>query len=179
VKRAFFCLCAGVFLMLSGCSPSMEAGAPPAARPITEDAVGYFCSMDLMEHEGPKGQIFIRGQADPLWFSTIRQTLAYTLLPDSPKGLDAIYVTDMGVATDLRQPGPETWIDARRAYYVAESRQIGGMGGEDPLPFGTREQAETFVDTHGGHIFAYEDIPEDYILHYEARQAERAAGGPS
>ncbi len=180
MKRTLYLLLgAGVLALSAACSPQPGSRTPPTARPITEDSVGYFCSMDLLEHEGPKGQIFVRGQADPLWFSTIRQTLAYTLLPDSPKGLDAIYVTDMGKASDLRHPGPDTWIDARSAVYVTHSRQVGGMGSEDPLPFGKLEDAKAFAAIHGGQVLAYKDIPEDYILHYDAGLPGADQTGPS
>lgn len=156
-----------LFAVLAGCSSQNDPASTPDPLPITADAVGHYCAMDLIEHDGPKGQIFVRGRTDPLWFSTIRQTLAYTIMPDSPRGLDAIYVTDMAIVQNMRQPEPESWMDARQAYYVTESKLPGGMGGEDPLPFSDRGKAEAFIDEFGGKILTFDEIPEDYILHYD------------
>jgi copper chaperone NosL len=50
--------------------------------------------MTLGEHPGPKGQIFVRDRAEPYWFATVRETVAFTLLPEMPKGIVAIYVSD-------------------------------------------------------------------------------------
>lgn len=160
-------LVSAVFVALAGCSSQDDPANKPEPWPITADAVGHYCSMDLIEHDGPKGQVFIRGRADPLWFSTIRQVLAYTIMPDSPRGLDAIYVTDMAIVKNMRQPEPESWMDAREAYYVTESKLPGGMGGEDPLPFSDREKAEAFISEYGGKILMFDEIPEEYILHYD------------
>ncbi len=88
-------------------------------------------------------------------------------MPDSPRGLDAIYVTDMAIVKNMRQPEPESWMDARDAYFVTESKLPGGMGGEDPLPFSDRTKAEEFVADYGGKILTFSEIPEDYILHYD------------
>jgi len=156
-----------ILVALAGCTSQSEPENKPSPQAITIESVGHFCSMDLIEHDGPKGQIFVKGRPDPLWFSTIRQTLAYTVLPDSPKGLDAIYVTDMAIVKNMRQPEMESWMNARDAYYVTESKFSGGMGGEDPLPFSDRSKAEEFATRHGGQILKFNEISEDYILHYD------------
>lgn len=154
-------------VFLAGCSGNAEESVPPAPQEITQDSVGHFCGMDLIEHNGPKGQVFVKGSELPLWFSTIRQVMAYTILPDSPKGLSAIYVTDMSKVQNLSQPEPGTWMKAVDAYYVTESRQEGGMGGEDPLPFSDEAQALAFILEHGGRIQRFGEMSEDYILHYD------------
>lgn len=156
-----------LLVALAACTSQNEPAEKPDPQAITAESVGHFCSMDLVEHDGPKGQIFIRGKTDPLWFSTIRQTLAYTILPDSPKGLDAIYVTDMAIVKDMRQPEAESWMNARDAYFVTESKMAGGMGGEDPLPFSDRRKAEEFAAKYGGTILKFSEISEDYILYYD------------
>jgi hypothetical protein len=69
----------------------------------------------VLDHPGPNGQIFIKGQAEPVWFASVRDTVAFTLLPEEPKDVTAIYVNDMasqGLATsgggelDRRALGP-------------------------------------------------------------------------
>lgn len=154
-------------VFLAGCSGNAEESVPPPPQEITLDSVGHFCGMDLIEHDGPKGQIFVKGSQQPLWFSTIRQVMAYSILPDSPKGLSAIYVTDMSKAQNLHQPEDGSWMKAVDAYYVTESRYQGGMGGEDPLPFSEETQALAFIQEHGGRIQRFGEMSEDYILHYD------------
>lgn len=136
------------------------------------DAVGHYCGMNLIEHPGPKGQIYVHGRDAPVWFTDIKQVFAYTLLPEEPKGISAIYVHDMSKAKDWSQPEANSWIDARQAFYVIESKFIGGMGAEDALPFGDKAKADEFVKEHGGRVVGFEDMPENYILHHdEAAQA--------
>jgi thiamine biosynthesis lipoprotein len=102
-RRTFLMMAASV---LAGCDDKPNADAPPP-RPIALDAVGQFCGMTLAEHPGPKGQIFVRGRTEPYWFATVRETIAFTLLPEMPKGTLAIYVSDMARSKDLDQP--EVW----------------------------------------------------------------------
>ena len=104
-------------LALSACS-KQENTPPPAPQQISDSAVGHYCSMNLTEHNGPKAQIFLNGKPDkPVWFSTIKQMFGYTKLPEEPKGIHAIYVTDMGKVKDWEKPNADAeWIDAKKAY---------------------------------------------------------------
>ncbi|MBV7483247.1 nitrous oxide reductase accessory protein NosL [Bordetella sp. BOR01] len=158
---------AGAMLLatLAACGgDERHAAAPPAPQIVTAEAVGHYCGMALNEHTGPKGQIFLTGRDTPVWFSTIKQVFAYTVLPEEPKTISAIYVNDMAGAERGQQPDPAAWIDARRAYYVIESRYIGGMGAEDAMPFAQLAQAEAFAQIHGGRIAAFNEVPESYIF---------------
>ena len=86
-------------LGLSGCGDDSGAAVPPAPLEPGADASGHFCGMSLLEHAGPKGQVHLRGRAEPLWFTSVRDTLAFALLPDEPWPIDAIFVNDMGRPT--------------------------------------------------------------------------------
>jgi len=141
-----------------------QAATPPSPRAVTAEAVGHYCGMALNEHTGPKGQIFLQGQDAPVWFSAIKQVFAYTILPEEPKSIRAIYVNDMAGAERGQPPDPAAWIDARQAYYAIESRYIGGMGAADAMPFGQRDQADAFVQVHGGRVAAFDEVPESYIF---------------
>ena len=55
-------------------------------------------------------------------------------------------------------------MDAYQAYYVIESRFIGGMGAEDALPFADKAQAEAFAAKNGGKVVAFNEMPEEYIF---------------
>jgi copper chaperone NosL len=130
---------------------------------LTADAIGYYCNMIVVNHDGPKGQIFLSDHDEPLWFTSVRDTLAYTMLPDEPRNIAAIYVNDMGRAS-WDQPEPGTWIDARQAWYVLGSKMTGGMGAPEAVPFRERAAAEAFAATRGGEVLAFDAVPQDRIL---------------
>ena len=152
-------------LALSACSKE-ENTPPPTPQQISDSAVGHYCSMNLTEHNGPKAQIFLNGKPDkPVWFSTIKQMFGYTKLPEEPKGIHVIYVTDMGKVKDWEKPNADAeWIDAKKAYYVIESSFIGGMGAEDALPFADKAQAEKFAKEKGGRVVGFAEMPDEYIF---------------
>lgn len=151
-------------LTIAACGGAEEAVPPPAPQSVTAQSVGHYCGMALADHAGPKGQIFIKGRPDPVWFSSIKQVFAYTLLPEEPKAVSALYVNDMGTAGPDGKPDPAAWIDARQAFYVIEGRFIGGMGAEDAMPFARRADALAFTQAHGGRVVAFSDVPEQYVF---------------
>lgn len=146
---------------IAGCDRPAATAPPPAA--LTTEAMGHYCGMQITQHAGPKGQIFVAGMSEPFWFSSVRDALAFTRLPEEPKAITAIYVNDMAVA-DWDQPADSSWIDARQAWYVVGSRRLGGMGRGELVPFGNREAAEAFVEQFGGQVRRFEQIPDDEIL---------------
>ena len=146
------------------CSQGQAPHTPPPPQEISADAVGHFCGMLLVEHPGPKGQIFLTGQPDPVWFASVTETFAYTFLDEEPKNIAAIYVTDMGRAGNWEKPAPGTWIEARKAVYVIEGHSRGGMGANEAVPFANPEQARRFAAENGGRIVSFEAMPKSYIL---------------
>ena len=83
----------------------------------------------------------------------------------------------MGRAPDWDNPGAANWIDARKAFFVIESRRRGGMGAAEAVPFGERAAADAFVTQNGGRVVAFADIPRDYVLGSDA-SGEQAESGP-
>ena len=152
-----------LLIALAACGEEVETAAKPAPQEPTREAIGYYCNMIVLDHTGPKGQVFLKSQAAPVWFSSVRDALAFTLLPEEPKHIAAIYVNDMGQAT-WSAPEPGTWIEAKGAIYVIGSEMRGGMGAQEAVPFAERAQAEAFVARHGGRVVAFANIPRDYIL---------------
>jgi copper chaperone NosL len=139
------------------------AEAPPPQEPGAE-AVGYYCGMTVADHPGPKGQVFLEGRDDPLWFSSARDLLAFTMLPDESKAVAALYVNDMSRAQDWDRPDPGSWVRADEAVYVVGSDRRGGMGALETVPFSDRAAAERFRAQHGGSLFAFGEVPEEYVL---------------
>lgn len=161
-----------IALALSACSKDEYANTP-LPREINGQATGYYCGMTVADHEGPKAQVHLQGVAEPLWFVSVRDAIAFTFLPEEPKNIAAIYVTDMSLA-DWQHPETEklNWIDAKQAFYVIDSNKNGGMGAAEVVPFRKREDAEAFVNMHAGQIIALADIPENYVLGYKASQLQ-------
>jgi len=155
-------LAALLALSLAGCREETTASAPPVT--LTADAVGRYCGMNLTEHEGPKGQVVLAEGHDPFWFSSARDTLAFTMMPDEPKNYAAVYVSDMGRAASWADPGPDNWVEARQAFYVTGSDARGGMGGSEIVPFSTREAADAFAAEKGGTVLAYADLTPEQVL---------------
>ncbi len=140
-----------------------EPSAVPVPQELTRDAVGYFCGMTVVDHNGPKGQVFLTDRQQPLWFTSVRDTIAFTRLPGEPKNIAAIYVTDIGRAS-WDQPEAGTWIDARKAFYIIGSDHIGGMQAPEVVPFATGKDAALFVEQHGGEVYIFSTIPRESIL---------------
>ncbi len=157
-RRAFLMV---VVAALAGCDDKPDADAPPP-RPIALDATGQFCGMSLGEHPGPKGQIFVRDRTEPYWFATVRETIAFTLLPEMPKGIVAIYVSDMARSTNQDQP--EVWVLAKRAWFVIGSRRRSGMDTPEAMPFSEEAAARRFAADNGGRVVRLADTPQSYIL---------------
>lgn len=134
----------------------------PVAQKLTREANGYYCLMTVVEHKGPKGQIILSDNK-VLWFTSVRDTISFTLSPEEPKNIAAIYVNDMTDA-DWENPGVDNWIDARNAWYVLGSDRSGGMGAPEAVPFATKEKAELFIVKHGGTVHTFDSIPKEYII---------------
>lgn len=150
--------------LLAGCGEQEAAKPLPLPHTLTSTAVGKYCGMTLVEHPGPKGQILLAGQAAPIWFSSARDAVAFTLLPEEAKDIRAIYVSDMAKAPSWMDPGADNWVEARSAVFVIGSAMRGGMGAEETVPFSDRGAAGRFVTEHGGRLATLAEIPRDYVL---------------
>lgn len=150
-------------LVVTSCGEEQQAEVPEPFA-LTADAIGRYCGMNVLEHEGPKGQIILGKIPEPIWFSSARDAVAFTMLPEEPRDVAAIYVSDMAVAESWQEPGADNWIDARQAYYVIGSSARGGMGVAETVPFSSREAAEDFAARNSGEVVAFDDIPPDYVL---------------
>ncbi len=149
--------------LLAGCKS--EIAQLPDPEKLTELAIGNYCGMVLTEHAGPKAQLFEKGKNDPLWFSAVRDALAYTRLPGEAQSVVAIYVHDMGRAQSWVKPQAEgIWILADQALYVINSSRRGGMGMIEVVPFAKRQKALEFAAEYGGEVVSYKEIPTENLF---------------
>lgn len=151
-------------MILSGCNEDSADLILPQAVPLTEEAAGHYCQMVILEHQGPKAQVHLSGYPAPLWFSQVRDGLAYIISPEQEAEVLVLYVNDMGKAISWDTPGPDNWIMAKDAYFVVGSDAIGGMGAPEIAPFGTVEQAQEFAQEHGGEVMRLDEIPSQAVL---------------
>lgn len=163
-------------MLTAGCDTQQAEAPPPPPREPTREALGYFCGMIVVDHKGPKAQVHLRGRDEPVWFSSVRDAIAYTMLPEEPKTIAAIYVTDVGRA-DWDAPGPGTWTDARTAFYVIGSGRVGGMGAPEAVPFAVRADAEALAAAEGGRVVAFGEIPAEAILGGDGEPQEESHDG--
>lgn len=155
--RRGFALVAGVAFLLAACG---EDGTKVAAAPREPgpDATGFYCSMTLKEHQGPKGQILLKGVGDPFWFSSVRDALTYVnhdLVSEAD--VAGFWVNDMTDGS-WETPAPKSWIDARGAWFVVGSGKETAMGGLEAVPFKERAAAEKFASAEGGKVADYETV---------------------
>ena len=150
-----------LLLTLAGCSGSSDTALPRAVA-MTEDAVGYYCQMYVLDHGGPKAQIHLKGVERPLWFSQVTNALDYLSDKERDREIAVIYVSDMAKAVSWGEPGESNWIEAKDAFFVIDSAQMGGMGTPEAVPFSSKADANTFASEHGGAVVALADIPERY-----------------
>ena len=149
--------------LLAACQDEVQI-VRPAAVSLTPEAAGHYCQMTVLEHDGPKAQIHLKSYDNPLWFTQVRDAVAFTLSPEEPKDIAAIYVNDMEKAESWAQPGTDNWIDAKTAWFVTGSKKAGGMGAPEAIPFGSEAGAKAFAAEHGGSVLRFKDIPADYVL---------------
>lgn len=151
-------------LLAAACDRAAPVAAVPVPAEVTDESTGHYCGMLLADHEGPKGQIHLESRDGPIWFSSVRDTIAFLRLPEEAKDVAAVYVNDMGRARSWNQPEAGTWVDARAAWFVIDSSRRGGMGAQEAVPFATESAAEAFRVKHGGRIVRLDDIPDAYVL---------------
>jgi copper chaperone NosL len=151
-------------LALSACKEDVVQDTAPL--PLNADAVGHFCQMNLFEHDGPKAQAHLNGLPQmPLFFSQVRDVVAYVRLPEQTHEILAVWVNDMGApGATWTAPGTENWIAAENAIYVVGSRITGGMGAPEIVPFSDTGDAEAFAAINGGQLMRLDEIPDDAVL---------------
>lgn len=150
-------------LALTACKEE-EAKAPPPPMALTEEALSFFCQMNVSEHGGPKGQIHLEGFPAPLFFAQVRDLVAYLKSPERDAKIIGVYVSDMGIATNWQEPGIDNWIIANDAFFVVDAPVAGGMGAPEIVPFAKQSDAEAFVARWGGAVMALDVIPDEAAL---------------
>lgn len=147
--------------LLALCACKEDVADKPQPVALTAEAVGYYCQMELLEHEGPKGQLHLDGLAAPVFFSQVKDAIGYLHMPEQSHAVSATYVQDMTGAT-WAEPGE--WIAVQDATYVIGSDRMGGMGAPEFVPFSDKAAALDFAARYGGEVRGFDQIgPEDTL----------------
>ena len=151
-------------LMLAACREEVAQSTDPVR--LTPEAVGFFCQMNLLEHDGPKAQVHLDGlPGAPLFFSQVRDAIAYQRLPEQSHAILKIWVNDMGAASATwAEPGDANWIAAENAHYVVGSTRAGGMGAPELVPFADLDAAAAFAARYGGTVMGLTAIPDSAVI---------------
>lgn len=156
-------LLALTLLTLAACRE--DTAALPAPVAMTAESTGHYCQMELLEHPGPKAQAHLAGLPHPLFFSQVRDVVAYQRMPEQSHVVTVAYVSDMGRAgATWDDPGATNWIIATDAHYVVGSTVAGGMGAPELVPFSRPQDAEAFAARHGGQVMRLDQIPDNAVL---------------
>ncbi len=151
-------------LVLAACKE--EAAQDTTPLPLSETSVGHYCQMNLLEHDGPKAQAHLAGlPGAPLFFSQVRDAVAYMRMPEQSHAILAVWVNDMsapGATWDT--PGATNWIAAEDAIYVVDGNVVGGMGAPELVPFSDTQKAAEFAEANGGQIMRLAEIPDSAVL---------------
>ncbi|MDO5605778.1 MAG: nitrous oxide reductase accessory protein NosL [Paracoccus sp. (in: a-proteobacteria)] len=151
----------GALILLAACR---EEAALPAPVTMTEDAIGHYCQMNLTEHPGPKAQVHLKDGLFPLFFSQVRDAIAYQRMPEQAAEIAVIYVSDMATAPSWDDPGDDNWLVLEDAVFVAGSRREGGMGAPEIVPFSDPDAADRFVAEYGGYALKLDQISDAEVL---------------
>lgn len=159
-KRVRWCLFTAAFT-LTACSRT-----PPAPQPPVDIVSGDTCAVCGMYIEGlpgPRGEAYIQGRATPLKFGSTRDFFAYVTRADLKSRLGALYVQNTK-GLDWKHPSDaaSSFIDARKAWYVALQPLQGGMG-PTLAAFAQKPAAETFVQLHGGEVLRFGDVTPSMV----------------
>ena len=149
-------------LALAACKEDLAEVPLPIS--MTEEAVSHYCQMSVLDHGGPKAQIYVEGLDAPLFFAQVRDAMAFLKSPERDRRVRMSYVSDMGVAENWDTPGIDNWTPAPEAHFVIEAGVRGGMGAPEVVPFARREDAEAFATRYGGRIVTLDDIPDEAVL---------------
>ena len=109
-------------LLLTACGDGRQVAVVTDPAPLDREAIGRYCQMIVADHPGPKAQILLDDGSAPIWFSSVRDGIAFTRLPEEPRNIAAFYVNDMS-DTDWEHPDDSSWISAGSAARPGHSPQ--------------------------------------------------------
>ena len=145
---------------LTGCSEE-KSEKVPGPVPFDKHDRCLLCGMVIAHYEGPKAEVFIKGETEAIKFCSGRDAFTYALQPENARRLRAFYVHDMG-RTEWANPADTALTDATKAVWVY-GHDIAGVMGNEPAGFADKNAAQAFIQKHGGKLYGYTDVTLDLL----------------
>lgn len=165
---------AAAAVLLGACSKSVEVNQPPLV--IRSGDVCAACGMYISGEPGPRGEAYVDGDSEALKFGSTRDFFSYVTRDDVASRLESAYVQDTArIEWAHPSDAPDSFVDARTAYYVAWQPLSGEMG-PTFASFAKRSDADAFVRSHGGAVLRFSDITAGLVSALGSRCP--ASGGP-
>lgn len=166
----------GVVVLLAGCNK--QALDQPAVA-IEKGDVSATCGMYIANAPGPRAEAYIAGLSKPLKFGSTRDLFAFAADSEMEHRVQTLYVQDVA-RIDWKHPSndADTFIDARKAYYVAWQPLKGSMG-PTFASFATRSNAKAFIRKNGGELLRFGQITPELVsaLGYKCPVRDSVGGG--
>lgn len=148
--------------LLFSCSKS-EEGAQTIHQAVAIESADecHLCGMLISNFSGPKGELYRRGitEADGnsvKKFCSTRDMFSFYLDPENKRNVTSVLVHDMS-QSPWGTPNDAYFIDARKAWFVADSSKTGAMG-ETLASFSKQADAQTFADEFGGTVLSFSQV---------------------
>jgi len=149
-------------LVLNACSePTEELKSAQQAMAIESHQECHLCGMIITGFPGPKAQLYERGQQQSFKFCSTRDMFSYLLDPEHQHAIQTMYVHDMTI-TPWDHPDDQTFIDARKAWYVVGHNRKGAMG-PTLASFSDKKVADAFAQEYGGKVYRFNDISQQLL----------------
>jgi copper chaperone NosL len=155
-------------VLLSGLLPALliacgsRTASTRTAVPVEIDR-STTCSLDGMlvaDYRGPKAQLFIAGEKQPMFFCDTIELFNTLLVGERAIHVDSVYVQDMGHA-DWEEPRGH-WFDARQGYFVVGSKRQGSMGATI-ASFAEEAAARRFAGEFGGKVLRFNEVTPESV----------------
>ena len=149
--------------MLLSCSDGPKITKKPDPINLDGDEIGYYMQMTVVDHAGPKAQLWLSDKRKPLWFVDVRDAILFKRTPEEADNITVIYAHDMAKNPDYSKV-KDIWIDLEQAVFVIDSQQKGGMGMPETIPFSDTQIAQDFIAKYGGKMVnSLDELKTEYL----------------
>jgi len=151
----------GSLLLLVSCEENKQQMLHQAVQIESSDEC-HLCGMLISQFDGPKGELYQKGNVKVQKFCSTRDLLSYYLDPENKRKISQIFVHDMS-----KMPWGKTndnyFIDAKKAWFVAGANKTGAMG-KTLASFSEKKDAQAFADEFGGNVLSLQQITLSMLL---------------
>ncbi len=151
-----------IFFSLLSCgdSPQEQRAHSPVSFNSGDEC--HVCGMIITRIAGPKGQAYDNRSKQVKKFCSTVDLVSWYLQPENKPNVSDIYVHDMA-ETDWNSPDDSKLINARKAFFVIDSKKKGSMG-KSIVSFENKSNAEHFAKQWGGSIINFEQLTLSVIF---------------